>query len=67
MKISDVRNCFKDAFETGAAVLGVRVTNTIKVVNDDMKVHKSLQRSTLWEIQTPQVQQLHYLNVFKCN
>ena len=39
----------------GAAVLGVPVKPTIKEVNSDGMVVKTLIRSNLWEVQTPQV------------
>jgi 2-C-methyl-D-erythritol 4-phosphate cytidylyltransferase len=51
----DVRACFKDALKVGAAVLGVPVKPTIKEVGKDGQVVKTLQRSRLWEVQTPQV------------
>jgi 2-C-methyl-D-erythritol 4-phosphate cytidylyltransferase/2-C-methyl-D-erythritol 2,4-cyclodiphosphate synthase len=41
------------AKETGAAVLGTRVTDTVKVVRDGVVV-KTLDRSPLWNVQTPQ-------------
>jgi 2-C-methyl-D-erythritol 4-phosphate cytidylyltransferase len=43
------------AKETGAAVAAVPVTDTIKVVDQDSRVVETLDRSTLWSIQTPQV------------
>eukprot|EP00884_Botryococcus_braunii_P010357 jgi/Botrbrau1/19322/Bobra.0073s0054.2 len=52
---SDVRACFMDALQVGAAVLGVPVKPTIKEVGKDGRVVKTLQRSSLWEVQTPQV------------
>jgi len=47
--------CFRDAMIVGAAVLGVPVKPTIKEVAEDGFVVKTLERSTLWEVQTPQV------------
>lgn len=44
----------REAHLHGAAVLGVPVKNTIKSANDGF-VKKTLDRSTLWEVQTPQV------------
>ena len=43
------------ARETGAAVAGVPVTDTIKVVGDDRLVQKTPLRHNLWAVQTPQV------------
>jgi 2-C-methyl-D-erythritol 4-phosphate cytidylyltransferase len=44
-----------DALEVGAAVLGVPVKPTIKEADSAGRVVKTLQRSKLWEVQTPQV------------
>ncbi|HAJ57116.1 MAG TPA: 2-C-methyl-D-erythritol 4-phosphate cytidylyltransferase [Candidatus Omnitrophica bacterium] len=40
---------------TGAAVLGVPVKPTIKLVDRNQDVESTLRRESLWEIQTPQV------------
>lgn len=40
---------------TGAAVAAVPVTDTVKVVEDGARVVETLDRSTLWAVQTPQV------------
>jgi 2-C-methyl-D-erythritol 4-phosphate cytidylyltransferase len=52
---ADVRACFADALRVGAAVLGVPVKPTIKEVDSNGRVVKTLQRARLWEVQTPQV------------
>lgn len=52
---SDVLNCIIDATEVGAAVLGVPVKPTIKEADEQGMVVKTLKRSVLWEVQTPQV------------
>jgi len=51
---ADVRRCLVDAAEHGAAVLAVPVKPTIKEVGADGMVIKTLDRSVLWDIQTPQ-------------
>ena len=51
----DVRRCLSDASACGAAVLGVPVKPTIKEVNDDGTVARTLVRARLWEVQTPQI------------
>jgi 2-C-methyl-D-erythritol 4-phosphate cytidylyltransferase len=43
------------AWETGAAVAAVPVTDTIKTAGDDMFVHQTPSRQNLWAVQTPQV------------
>jgi len=45
----------KAARETGAAVAGVPVTDTIKVASDSGFVIKTPSRGNLWMVQTPQV------------
>ncbi|KAL4310173.1 hypothetical protein GQ457_01G039900 [Hibiscus cannabinus] len=51
----DVEKVLKDGWLIGAAVLGVPVKATIKETNTDSYVVKTLDRKTLWEMQTPQV------------
>jgi len=43
------------ARETGAAVAGVPVTDTIKVADNDRIVQETPPRQSLWAVQTPQV------------
>ena len=50
----DAARCMLDGLVVGAAVLGVPVKPTIKEVDSDMNVIKTLNRSKLWEVQTPQ-------------
>ncbi|KAJ4748247.1 2-C-methyl-D-erythritol 4-phosphate cytidylyltransferase [Rhynchospora pubera] len=52
---ADIKKVIKDAWMHGAAVLGVPVKATIKEANSDCFVVKTLDRKTLWEMQTPQV------------
>ncbi|KAM1332217.1 hypothetical protein ACFX13_045393 [Malus domestica] len=51
----DVEKVLKDGCLNGAAVLGVPVKTTIKEANSESYVVKTLDRRTLWEMQTPQV------------
>lgn len=44
-----------EARETGAAVAGVPVSDTIKVADDEHLVKETLRREGLWAIQTPQI------------
>ena len=50
-----VDRCVQAAVEKGAAVVGLPVRDTIKVVSGDHYVQNTPERSSLWEIQTPQV------------
>lgn len=52
---ADIAKCLDDAYQVGAAVLAVQVKPTIKEVDQNLMVIKTLQRSKLWEVQTPQV------------
>ncbi|KAL2939478.1 2-C-methyl-D-erythritol 4-phosphate cytidylyltransferase chloroplastic [Bienertia sinuspersici] len=51
----DIEKVLNDGWLHGAAVLGVPVKATIKEANNDSFVVKTLDRRTLWEMQTPQV------------
>jgi 2-C-methyl-D-erythritol 4-phosphate cytidylyltransferase len=51
---ADAARCMADGFTVGAAVLGVPVKPTIKEVNAELAVIKTLERAKLWEVQTPQ-------------
>ncbi|XVF75105.1 hypothetical protein PTKIN_Ptkin13bG0161400 [Pterospermum kingtungense] len=51
----DVEKVLKDGWMVGAAVLGVPVKATIKEANSESYVVRTLDRKTLWEMQTPQV------------
>lgn len=51
----NVKKVLEDARVHGAAVLGVPVKATIKEASNDSFVMRTLDRKTLWEMQTPQV------------
>jgi 2-C-methyl-D-erythritol 4-phosphate cytidylyltransferase len=50
-----IDRCVEAARNQGAVVVGVPVRDTIKVVAGDRRVQTTPARSSLWEIQTPQV------------
>ena len=52
---SEIFSVVSDAFSTGAAVLGVPCKATIKESSDGEHVLRTIPRSRLWEIHTPQV------------
>ncbi|KAJ8767721.1 hypothetical protein K2173_020661 [Erythroxylum novogranatense] len=52
---ADVEKVLRDGWTNGAAVLGVSVKATIKEADGDSFVVRTLDRKTLWEMQTPQV------------
>lgn len=51
----DISKVLRDGWLNGAAVLGVPVKATIKEANGNSFVVRTLDRRTLWEMQTPQV------------
>lgn len=51
----DIRKVVRTAYEWESAVLGVHVKSTIKLCDASQFVINTLDRSHLWEIQTPQV------------
>lgn len=46
--------CIEEAAQKGAVTVGLPVRDTIKVVAQDRRIVSTPDRSTLWEIQTPQ-------------
>jgi 2-C-methyl-D-erythritol 4-phosphate cytidylyltransferase len=50
-----IDRCVDEACRVGAVVVGVPVRDTIKVVSEEHWVQATPARSSLWEIQTPQV------------
>ncbi|MGZ3496175.1 MAG: 2-C-methyl-D-erythritol 4-phosphate cytidylyltransferase [Vulcanimicrobiaceae bacterium] len=62
VKASDVRNAMHVVRDAHAAVLGVRVVDTIKVVDAASRiVQRTLDRDALWAAQTPQLATLRDL------
>jgi len=53
--IEEICNVVSDAANYGAAVLGVPCKATIKESEDGVLVKRTIPRSTLWEVHTPQV------------
>jgi 2-C-methyl-D-erythritol 4-phosphate cytidylyltransferase len=51
----EVLDVLRDAAAHGAAVLGVQTKATIKQARPDRFVDRTLDRSVLWEVHTPQV------------
>ncbi|KAJ1405184.1 2-C-methyl-D-erythritol 4-phosphate cytidylyltransferase-domain-containing protein [Ochromonadaceae sp. CCMP2298] len=51
----EVLACLSDGLQHGAAVLGVPMKATVKESEDGQFVLRTVPRSTLWEIHTPQV------------
>jgi 2-C-methyl-D-erythritol 4-phosphate cytidylyltransferase len=50
-----VEECISKAMKYGAAIPGIPVKDTVKVLNDEQLVESTPDRSSLWQIQTPQI------------
>lgn len=50
-----IKACMYEAAETGGAVVGIRVNDTIKRVDQDLVIRETPDRSMLWQAQTPQI------------
>jgi 2-C-methyl-D-erythritol 4-phosphate cytidylyltransferase len=50
-----IDNVFQAAEKTGAAILAIPVTGTLKRVGSDQEIAETVARQGLWEAQTPQV------------
>lgn len=55
VSVDEVTRCLQDGIEHGAAVLGVPMKATVKESLDGEFVTRTVPRSTLWEVHTPQV------------
>ena len=55
IKAEDIENTIREAYEYGAAAVGVRVKDTIKVIDSEGFVVDTPDRSTLFSVQTPQI------------
>lgn len=54
VKIENIEDGIKGVLEFGACVVGVPVTDTIKVVGENNSIQNTPNRATLWAAQTPQ-------------
>jgi len=59
--VEAIEKAFRVAAQHGAAVLARRITDTVKESQDGLKVTRTLDRSLLWSVQTPQVFQTHVI------
>ena len=57
-----IRRCIETAQEFGAAITAIRVSDTIKQVNDEYFVTRTVDRNGLWRVQTPQAFQYAILD-----
>lgn len=54
VSLSDLARLIAEACRTGAAVLGTRVTDTLKKTDDSVSIAATVDRTGLWAVQTPQ-------------
>lgn len=59
---SDILNCLEDAVIYKAAALGVKINNTVKKSDGNGFILKTIDRTDLFSIQTPQIFQASLLN-----
>ena len=59
---SDILNCLEDAVIYKAAALGVKINNTVKKSDGNGFILKTIDRTDLFSIQTPQIFQARLLN-----
>lgn len=57
----EIEMTIQAAIQHRAAALGVRVKDTIKLVDEDSNIIKTLDRSKLWAVHTPQVFEIELL------
>lgn len=50
-----IEKCFKAACKTGASILAVPAQDTIKVVQENLQIKRTIPRERSWLAQTPQV------------
>lgn len=51
----EIDSCIDLAIETGAAAVGARVKDTIKICDKNAEIISTPNRETLWAVQTPQI------------
>lgn len=59
IKAEDIEKTIREAYEYGAAAVGVKVKDTIKVIDSEGFVVETPDRSTLFSVQTPQIFNFH--------
>ena len=59
---SIIEDALQSARDSGAAVPAVPVSNTLKIVSEDLFVEKTPSRERLWSVQTPQAFRFDIIN-----
>ncbi|MCP4181547.1 MAG: 2-C-methyl-D-erythritol 4-phosphate cytidylyltransferase [bacterium] len=50
-----IQKCYESCKKTGSGVAGKRITNTVKLTDNENKVLNTVDRKNLWSIETPQI------------
>jgi len=56
-----IKNCINSAVKFGACIPAIKITDTIKQVNSDSFIYKTINRSALYSAQTPQAFKLKFI------
>jgi len=59
--VSVIENCLKEAEKNGAAMVAVPVKDTLKAVSRDNVIEQTIDRSGVWQAQTPQAAKVSLL------
>lgn len=65
IKEETILKCLNEAFDSKAAAVGVKTTDTIKLTDENMNIIKTIDRSFLYNIQTPQI--FEYQTILACH
>ncbi len=55
VRVEQIEACIKEAGQSGACILGISSQDTVKRINENADITKTLDRKTIWLAQTPQV------------
>ncbi len=61
VELSVIENCLAEAQRSGAAMVAVPVKDTLKVVSSDKIIEQTVDRSGVWQAQTPQAAKVSLL------
>ena len=59
--VSVIENCLKEAEKEGAAMVAVPVKDTLKAVSNEKVIEQTIDRSGVWQAQTPQAARVSLL------
>lgn len=65
VKEETIIKCLNEAYISNAAAVGVKTTDTIKKTDKNLNIIKTIDRESLYNIQTPQI--FKYESIFDCH